>query len=103
MYLKIAVNSSIARGNNTYSTRDCKIEKNVDFGSDKNCTIFLSSKSVVGMNRERTTGDCEMAAAFPQETETERAIPRGTLTGEEGGNNSSEEELEEINMCKELR
>ncbi len=55
------------------------------------------------MHRERTTGDCEMAAAFPQETETERAIPSGTLTGEEGGNNSSEEELEEINMCKELR
>jgi len=42
-----------------------------------------------------------MAAAFLQETETDRAIPSGTCTGEEGGNNSSEEELEEINMCKE--
>ena len=41
-------------------------------------------------------GDCEMAA-YPQETETDREIPRG---GEEGGNHSSEEELEEINMCK---
>ena len=35
-------------------------------------------------------GDCEMAA-YPQETETDREIPRG---GEEGGNHSSEEELE---------
>jgi hypothetical protein len=39
-------------------------------------------------------------ATFPQETETDREIPRSGLTGEEGGNHSSEEELEEINMCK---
>ncbi len=52
------------------------------------------------MHRDRGSGDCEMATAYSQETETDRPIPQAVLAGEEGGNHSSEEELEEINMCK---